>query len=395
MPQTYGVAPGTGGLEVPMGGGGNFLTNLFQNKMFLQFLAAAGQDISGGGKNLGGAINQNISSQNYMKLLSQMLGGDIPEGGVIKMGPEGMDIKVPKMGTLSGQPSQGTSVGNANPFVSSQSGFSASDLAGVNPEMISQALQLKQNQQSLEQRRVSDVMDAMYKGGMLSVAERGVAVDEAGIPIRETAAETDRLNAVRQMLSEFRDAPIEVPGLGKVDLKTWDALDTKTKAYSFYVFDTKVNKGAPLTYTAWEKQTDPLAIERYYERSKTDPAFKKFLFEYAKAGSTNINLSPAERALGTASVEPRVQLKDPALISRLIGDKLDSLEYKMLAASDPEKAGQYRMSVSRDLIESMITTGGGRIDPDTKPYLDKDGKTGVWTVIWPDGTKETIRHALK
>jgi hypothetical protein len=75
------------------------LTDLLQNKLFLQYLAGAGQDIGSGnpiGTNVNAITQQNIQSQNYMKLLQQMLGGGIP-GGKLTADDKGLKFDIPKL----------------------------------------------------------------------------------------------------------------------------------------------------------------------------------------------------------------------------------------------------------------------------------------------------------
>jgi len=78
------TSPGTG--IMPGVGGGGFmsgLSRLFQNKLFLQYLAAEGQDLlqNTPGKNLNAVTQQSIASEAYAKMLSEILGGGkVPEG---------------------------------------------------------------------------------------------------------------------------------------------------------------------------------------------------------------------------------------------------------------------------------------------------------------------------
>jgi hypothetical protein len=407
------------------------LSNLFQNKMFLQFLASAGQDImtSKPGQ-LNAAVQQNISSQNYMKLLQQMLSGDIPEGGKIVHSDTGMQITVPRVKQPSAltspdemAPSIGTTpesigavssgrggVSMANSFVTSQQGIRAADLAGVSPEMISQALQFKMMKEELGQKKFNDVMDAMYKGGMLSVAERNAAVNErevgvneALVPVKESAAQADLINSYRQLADSMREAPIEVPGIGKLDLKSWDALEPKTKAYAYYVMNSKVtNPSKPvMDYNSFTQQMDPTNLGRLYEQSQKDPAFRKFIFEYARAGA--VNLGPAERALESGGVEARVQLMDPAKLRDIVQKNIDNITDvdtlgKIYGGSVDEQSTA-KAEIAIKTIEGMITAGKGTIV--TKPRWASDGRTIIWTVKWPpiagekEGKTEEIRYAVK
>jgi hypothetical protein len=93
-PSAMGIGAG-GGEAGGMGG----LANLLQNKLFLQYLSSAGGALSKGDP-AGGALDavtqQNISSQNFAKLLAKMLSGNVPEGGAVKMTDKGLSLNVPQ-----------------------------------------------------------------------------------------------------------------------------------------------------------------------------------------------------------------------------------------------------------------------------------------------------------
>lgn len=356
------------------GGGGGFMSglgNLLQNKLFLQYLSAAGQDIGSGnaiGTNVNAVTQQNISAQNYMKLLKRMLAGDIPTDGKLEMDADGMKLKVPKSalntgvetpfgasaGTSSmpspspdftkymtpqakqlpfgqgGSPNYG---GLLNPFGSSQSDISAADLAGVSPDMISQALQLKQSGEALRLRTMSEIGDLLYKQGMLE--HQGRQEDTA-----KFGAETSRINAMRQLARDFRSAPLEVPGMGELTLDTWQALDTKTRAYAYYAYNAKQSGKEALDYNAWEKQMDPTGLERLFEQAEKDPAFKEFLFEYKRAGAARINVSPYERAKETGQAEKELDVTAPDFAGKVVksftANQMDSYSWNY-----PDGAEEY------------------------------------------------------
>lgn len=81
----------------------NGLSDLFQNKLFLQYLASAGGAISAG-QPVGPALNQvtqqSITAQNFSKLLAKVLG----EGGKATINKEKTKIDMPTslLGSLSG-----------------------------------------------------------------------------------------------------------------------------------------------------------------------------------------------------------------------------------------------------------------------------------------------------
>ena len=87
--------------------------------LLMQYLGNAGAAMSEG-KPVGSALNQvtqqSISSQNYMKLLQKMLGGEVPAGGKLTMDEKGMKLDVPKtaLGSLS---EGGTGVKGSNALI--------------------------------------------------------------------------------------------------------------------------------------------------------------------------------------------------------------------------------------------------------------------------------------
>jgi len=104
------------------------LTNLMNNPMMQQFLASAGQglDPQGVGGALGGAVQQNISAQNYQKWLKEMLAG----GGQVKMDGKGMTLNVPTS-ALSQGGFGGLGIGNPTAYGGAKPG--ASDMTTIQP----------------------------------------------------------------------------------------------------------------------------------------------------------------------------------------------------------------------------------------------------------------------
>lgn len=89
------TSPGTG-IMPAVGGGGNWMSNLFQNKLFLQYLAAEGQDLMQNtpGKNLNAVTQQSIASENYVKLLKRMLAGEAIPGASMTVDEKGRTFKL-------------------------------------------------------------------------------------------------------------------------------------------------------------------------------------------------------------------------------------------------------------------------------------------------------------
>lgn len=243
----------------------------FNNPMLLQFMTAAGEDISSGnpiGTNVGKTVQQNISSQNFMKLLQKMLGGEVPEGGKMEISDTGMKMHIPATAyTLSGQapkastPAQQSAV--ENPFINpsySSAGISASDLAGLSPEMISQALQFKMAQDELKNKSIMDVVDMQYKRAL---TEQALANAEADRRPKDT-----RTN--EQKNYEYYVAQQSKLGQPVKTIAEWDK-DTQTahqKDYEYYK-----NQGGDLSFHEWLRDITALggglSLEDYAARKAT------------------------------------------------------------------------------------------------------------------------------
>lgn len=163
-----------------MGGDPN---NLLQNQLFLQYLSSLGSAISADqpvGPALDKVTQQSIASQNFMKMMSRMLAGDIPEGGKITVDGKGTSMVIPSnllgtklageagiKGTTPAQPTQTPTMSDYLNPSNSQSGFSASDLAGLTPKDISTVMGLKLTQEDIGRKRISEVADMIYKAAKL------------------------------------------------------------------------------------------------------------------------------------------------------------------------------------------------------------------------------------
>lgn len=257
--------------------------SLLQNKALLSGASQLGAVLSpkvGGGLNM---VNQGLiraenfknMQDDYMKMFSGMLGGDIPEGASMTFDSKGGTFKLPfggdaiksqvyqglTQGDFAGGPSPGggsaldysTGLGRAqigsalpggsgkawsqppgmfsreqygavNPFASSQLGnYSLSDLAGLTPEDISGALSGAMSVEALKQQKLGNTIDAMYKLGRLQ---------QAGAP-EPTFVE-------------------DVPGYGDLTLSEYKALPTSTKEYASHVLAARKIGEEPMSMEEFE-----------------------------------------------------------------------------------------------------------------------------------------------
>jgi len=395
---------------------------LLNNKLLLQYLSAAGMDISGGGV-LGANVNQvtqqNISAQNYAKLLKNILS----KGGKISMDQQNISIKAPSAafqgpegpGTASplGAPQEniglrgesGTAgvstgvnklrkmeatpesrsesdllssllmgnLGIENPSASPLGDISAADLAGLTPQDISQALQFRFAQDEQAQQRINDAFNNAYKAALMGQMESEAIYKEN--------------EQVRKLLDSLRTSPLEVPGISGLTLEEWEKLPADVKSYSYYAFDAKKNNEEVLSFNEFKQQSDPSSLIQYYKMGEADPEFKKWLLEYKAAGATQINIGQQvekKRAMEWVDFETSLPEK---LGKHMSSDEVQSklLQFDPGTTEEVDAIANERARY----IESELKNRGTVIDM----QLSDDG-VATWTIKTKSGTTETITYAL-
>lgn len=184
------------------------MPGLMDNKLLLYYLAGAGGAIGGEGsvaQALGGITQQQIQTENFQKLLKTLLAG----GSKVAMDKEGLTIKAPAAAfrdteyTIPGFDESYAGVSNATfpqratatmgtPKVSELDTYnpsaspldvSSADLAGLTPETISQALQLKFAGEELQRKKLADISEAGYYGAATRKMEAETAALTPSIDI--------------------------------------------------------------------------------------------------------------------------------------------------------------------------------------------------------------------
>lgn len=366
--------------------------NLFNNKLFLQYLSSAGQDILAGnpiGENVNAVTQQNISAQNYIKLLQKMLGGDIPRDGKVTMDEKGTKFEVPKSALSTPKDEsldlaiQGSNLPGGsgidwarigNPFASSQPGeISGADLAGLTTQDISQALQFKMTKEELAQKKITDFVDNLYKIGQLQEIQKGDDLDQP--------------------------YPIPVPGIGIVTLRQWQTLPTEHKEYALAAAQAaKLGDTEFMSMREW-KSLEPTDREQFLRSALKDPELMKAAKELATAGATRISLGEKlEEKKALAAIEGQNYFKNPKWIDD-VSKHLESESTQRILDLVPGKGEEYTKNVKRaraeesiKYIEAKIVGGGGTIE-DVQWGPDK--KTMIWTVKWPSGDTEKIRYGIR
>ena len=351
------------------------LTNLLQNRMFLQFLSAGGQDIAAGepiGKRVGEATQQNIQAQSFAGLLSKILagGGDFKldkdkftlsgapnilgessetVGGPSELGPVGVN---PPGKVTPSQPGAGLDISQANllstflnPSDSPLGDISPSDLAGLTTQDIGSIVGFKLAREELVRKRAADV---------------------AGLPLVEAKTQLALAQAAKAGIpKDQRTAAI----------KNYEFAQTQGFKGSFTDF-----KNA--TETTHKKDYDT-AVEGGYTGT-----FHEWMLEMAKAGAINLGEVVARKG-ALEDIEAVKYFTDPKGLTRDI-DKFissDDVQNQLIQLEGPE-VDRKKAQLTENFITGKIASAGGVI-------LDSklDGRTFVWTVKWPDGTTSEVRHA--
>jgi hypothetical protein len=344
------------------------LSELFQNKLFLQYLSGLGSGIAQD-KSVAGTLDeitqQNISAQSQAGLIGlfkKMLGGEVPEGGKLTMDSKGMKMDMPKASFMSqslegetggmGAPREGAtldpgkySLGVPTPNVptptmpnlptqqeggalskllnpsGSQPGISASDLAGLTPENVSAALAGALNIEGLSQKKMTDMVDMIYKGALTGQA-RARTVD---------ILEGDPLD---------QQFPINMPGVGPVTLREWQSLPMDDREYAAYVHTAKQLGDADImskedfvnTFEITEK-------EQFLRAAMGDEDLMAAEIKLRTAGATQINVG--ERAFDTARARQQAFVMGPDFESNIEQDlRKDGRAWR--ATSESEKLSKSR-----------------------------------------------------
>jgi hypothetical protein len=267
-------------------------------------------------------------------------------------------------------------LGVVNPSGSPLGDLTGADLAGLTTRDISQALQFKLAQDDVGRQSVNDLISNIYK---LSQIEQGAA-----------AVGVAKAREARLLRDLTRQAPLNVPGLGRLSLDEWEALDTKTKAYSYYAFNANQQGENVLPYNEFVQQADPSSLVQYYDLAKKDPEFKEFYFESKKAGAARITIgekAESRKALNWVDAVDDMQKDvEKHMASDIVQDKL--IQYDM--GSEEEAIAKAGARVK--FIEQRIRTAGGKI---IDVSYDPETKIMIWTVRNPLGEKEEISYGIR
>ena len=370
----------------------NAMGNLFQNKLFLQYLAGAGQDIGSGnavGTNVNKITQQNISSQNYMKMLQKMLG----KGLEFKSDAEGKatmsgDLsKMMELGDVGGEVNAGIggmgastpqSTGAPNPLnPSSSPAMSGADLAGLSPEMISQALQFKFGQDQAAQKKITDTVDMDYKRALIGQTRATTAAATPSI----TLPGTDIKLTNKQYIDWYKSANKDERTAA---IKNFEYAQS-SKGGNFKGSFEQFQDNAKTTHM---KDFQSAVADGYTGK------FNEWMLEMTKAGGINLGDYRAKAEI-KADVDTEKWFKDPKGLSQGVEKYINSEEVQsqifqagISSNFDPEVTARATNKIKIQYIRRMITSTGAVFVGDPR------AENGVmsWDIKWPDGREETVKY---
>lgn len=216
------------------------MPNPMENNLMLYYLSGLGGAIGGEGSiaaEIGGITKQHIATKSYMGMIKELLKG----GAKVSMDKDTTNIKAPTslfgdkgvqlpgaqegLGRIEGVPTPTPPVINPS---ASPLDIGGAGLAGLTPQDITQALQLKFGAEEIRRKTIADISEATYRE----------------TAIRKMEVETEALTP-----------SIEVPGFGKLTRKealSWyktTSRDERTAAKKNY--DEAVNQGYEGTFETW------------------------------------------------------------------------------------------------------------------------------------------------
>lgn len=353
------------------------MPSLLENKLLLQYMAAAGQDIGQGqpiGSNVNAVTQSNIAAQNYAKLLKQLLEG----GGKLNMDKENISLKAP-IGAFRGP--------------------SARNLASVSGQLdttnVTPSETIARTEPQLQQSQ-TDLLSTLLSGNL------GV-INPSGSPLDINPADlagltpTDISQAVGIRLS--RDAMIqrqqEAMQAQQASMMAAMAKDTRTADVKNYEY--AVGQGFSGTFQDF-KQSTSTASQKDYEYAVSqgyEGTFQQWLTDIAKAGATKISLGEqVEKKKALGSVEGQLHFTTGEFTKDV--EKFKSSEYykdlQFRASTGDTEAQEQAINAVGNYINNQIEAKGGTIQ---KVEWSEDGNTAIWTVQWPGGDVTKVRHRVR
>ena len=344
----YGGNPGKG---MDWGGPLNTMTQLMVTKSFRDMVAQVlGPDGTSMKLGKGGIDLSGFTPEMLSKILAGGGGENNPESFYKEIGAMGTPPKVSSMGG-------GSSV--ASPFGQDQSvsntDFLSGDLAGLSPEHIATIMGIKLKKDELGQKKISDVMDMLYKGAGIRNMESEITA--RGLPKDERTAE----------------------------IKNYEY--AKANGFEGSIVDFK-NEAS----TSYQKEYQQAVDEGYPKKS-----FNKWLGWRLRQGATIISLGEKlKEETAKSELQGQKYFNDPKSTEDL-NKHMSSPGVLDVISSVPGKGAIYEANKADATAgekvkwyRDKIIAGSGTIQS-----AKLIGKTMVWTVKWKNGTTSEVKRVVR
>uniref|UniRef100_A0A6M3KEH1 Uncharacterized protein n=1 Tax=viral metagenome TaxID=1070528 RepID=A0A6M3KEH1_9ZZZZ len=400
------------------------MSNLFQNKLFLQYLSGAGNAISQGqpaAPALNQITQQSIAAksqadletelkkgkqsnqlQGIMKMVQQMLGGEGIGDSKMTLSKDGLTLKssttdlenfgktefpatLPQSEGGSGidwsNPSNLPPIakkylegaGIVNPSASPLDEISYADLAGLTPQDVSRAFAGSRESEQIGQKSITDVMDMIYKGALTKQALAGAEASTPSI----TLPGTDIKVTSKQYVDWYKNA-------------TKDERTAAIKNYEYAQseaggkFKGSFEKFQDNARTSHGKDYEK-AVEGGYKGD-----FNTWMLEMAKAGAITIDQRTAAQEAATALKDINYFSSPKGGLGSSIDKYINSEEVQnQLFTLDPNQRSRRKIELEANQVEREIIGAGGKITG-----AKMDGRTRVWTVEWPNGKTSEVKRGF-
>lgn len=311
-----------------------------------------------GGGGAEGGIGADSNLDNIMKMLSGG-GGEKPPGIISGSGMSIPTQQTPNVLTQTEQAGKGGFLDKLLNPSDSQPGITPSDLAGLTPQDVSAALSGAMGMEQLRQKQIMSTFQMIQP------------------------------SKVDPLEGEF---PIQHPEAGPMTLRQWNALPSSEKEFSAYVNAAK-ELGAPSNELTRKffSSLEPTEREQFIRSALDKPEIMKGAKELARSGATRISIGEklAEKK-AFADIQGQLYFKDPDWVGDLSKHMSSKAVRSATVLSDDPGTTKAKEQVK--FIESKISAGGGAIQ-DVK--FAEDGKTMIWTIKWPSGDIEEVKHAIR
>jgi len=222
--------------------------------------------------------------------------------------------------------------------------------------MISSALTHGERAKTFQQKKVTDLIDMMYKQQLIKSSQASIGTSQQNAETGSMNAATSRLNAIRQLKDDARRAPLGI----NMDMKEYSSLDNKTKEYLAYAFFSSQDEDGKLSsFNEWNREVGAGTKYDQYKMAENDPKFAKFLETQRPSTVINVGQRAEESGLGKA----RADVQSPDFVNKSI---------EGLRKRNPQEWNDPNPTVVKEVMDTMKVDEDSAISIVQKQMVLKD-----------------------